>query len=101
MGFFLTLIKALIFVITTLVDVYIFVVIGACLISWVGADPYNPIVRILRNLTEPVLWRIRKFMPFVVIGGLDLSPIALIMVLKVAEMLVTDLLLRLAMTLVA
>lgn len=100
MGFFLTLIKALIFVITTLVDVYIFVVIGACLISWVSADPYNPIVRVLRNLTDPVLWRIRKYLPFVVIGGLDLSPIALILVLKVAEMLVTDLLLRLALTLV-
>jgi len=52
------------------------VIIGRAVISWVNADPYNPIVRFLYEITEPLLGRIRRFLP--VMGGLDLSPIVLI-----------------------
>ncbi|MDL2291309.1 YggT family protein [Desulfovibrio sp. OttesenSCG-928-F20] len=92
MGVLLTLIKAIDFVFGALVNVYFFIVLGACLVSWVNADPYNPIVRVLRNLTEPVFWRIRKLMPFVVISGLDLSPVVLMIGLQVAQILVSGLL---------
>lgn len=92
MGVLLTLIKAIDFVVGALVNVYFFVVLGACLVSWVNADPYNPIVRVLRNLTEPVFWRIRKLMPFVVVGGLDLSPVVLMIGLQVVQILVSGLL---------
>lgn len=57
-------------------SVYIWVVIGRAVISWVNADPYNPIVRFLIQVTEPVLSRIRRFLP--PMGGLDLSPMILI-----------------------
>lgn len=92
MGVLLTLIKAIDFVVGALINVYFFVVLGACLVTWVNADPYNPIVRILRNLTEPVFWRIRKLMPFVVVSGLDLSPVVLMIGLQVAQILVSGLL---------
>ncbi|MDR2669186.1 MAG: YggT family protein [Desulfovibrio sp.] len=92
MGLLVTLIKAVDFVVSSLVNLYFFVVLGACIISWVNADPYNPIVRVLRQLTEPALWRIRKWMPFTCIGGLDLSPIALLLGLQVLQMLISGIL---------
>jgi YggT family protein len=54
--------------------VYMWVVIARVVLSWVSPDPYNPIVRFINNVTEPVLYQIRKRLP-VVYGGLDLSPI--------------------------
>ena len=64
-----------------LIDLYSFVVIAAVVISWVQV-PYNhPIVRIVRKLTEPLLTPIRKFLP--VMGGLDFSPMILLVVLQV------------------
>lgn len=53
---------------------YSFILLGRVIVSWVSADPYNPIVRFLYNATEPVLYRIRRTLP-VVVGGMDLSPI--------------------------
>lgn len=59
-----------------ILSAYIWVVIGRAVISWVNADPYNPIVRFLVQVTEPVLSRIRRFLP--PMGGIDLSPMLLI-----------------------
>ena len=56
------------------------VVIIAALITWVNPDPYNPIVRILRALTEPVLRRIRRFIP-TNLGGFDIAPLLLILII--------------------
>lgn len=45
------------------------------LISWVNPDPYNPIVKFLYKTTEPILYPIRKMLPFNAGLGLDVSPI--------------------------
>ena len=92
MGVIAFLIDALILVADTVFQVYFFIVIGACLISWVNPDPYNPIVRILRNLTEPLLWRIRKYLPFTYRSGLDFSPVVLLLGVQLARMAVLRLL---------
>jgi YggT family protein len=47
-------------------------------LSWVSPDPFNPIVRFIHNVTEPVLYQIRKRVP-VNFGGIDLSPIIVIL----------------------
>ncbi len=60
-------------------ETYFWVVIIACVLTWVGANPYNPIVRILRALTEPVFYKIRKLLPFVYVNGMDFSPIIVIL----------------------
>lgn len=64
----------------TLVDLvlsaYMWIIIGRAIISWVNADPYNPIVRFLYEVTEPLLVRIRRLLPFG--GGIDFSPMILI-----------------------
>lgn len=57
---------------------YMWIIIGRAVISWVNADPYNPIVRFLYDVTEPLLSRIRRFLP-VGFGGIDFSPMVLIL----------------------
>ena len=54
--------------------IYMWVVVVRAVLSWVSPDPYNPIVRFIHNITEPVLYRVRRVLP-VSFGGLDLSPI--------------------------
>ena len=85
---FVNILEAIIYIVDTLLTVYSFVVIVACLLSWVNPDPYNPIVRILRNLTEPLLWRIRKYLPFTYVSGLDLSPVVLLLAIQLVKMII-------------
>ena len=61
-----------------LLTAYMWVIIGRAVISWVNADPYNPIVRFLVEVTEPLLSRIRRLLPLSM-GGIDFSPMILIM----------------------
>ena len=61
-----------------LINIYSLVLLVAIIASWVNADPYNPIVRFLRGATEPVLGRVRRALPFVVVGSFDLSPIVVL-----------------------
>jgi YggT family protein len=60
-----------------LLSAYMWIVIGRAVISWVNADPYNPVVRFLHDITEPLLSRIRRMLP-VSMGGIDFSPMLLI-----------------------
>jgi len=57
-------------------ELYKWAFIIAAVISWVNPDPYNPVVRFLRSVTEPVLYRIRRFVG--IYGGIDFSPIVAI-----------------------
>ncbi len=66
-------------ILSWLLSIYIWVIIIRALLSWVSPDPYNPIVQILYRLTEPVLAPIRYRMPNP--GGVDLSPIVVILVI--------------------
>jgi YggT family protein len=61
---------------------YFWIVIISALLTWVNPDPYNPIVRILRNLTEPVFYRVRRWVPFTYMGGIDLSPIVVLLAIQ-------------------
>ncbi|MGW8312903.1 MAG: YggT family protein [Desulfuromonadales bacterium] len=71
-------------VISLVFQIYIFIVIARALVSWVNPDPYNPIVRFLYNATEPVLARLRRILPLQ-FSGIDLTPIALLILLSVLE----------------
>jgi len=61
-----------------LLSAYLWIVIGRAVISWVNADPSNPVVRFLYEITEPLLSRIRRLIP-VSMGGIDFSPMILIL----------------------
>ena len=74
MPLFSNFLYALAKVIDWVLVVYMWIVIARVVLSWVSPDPYNPIVRFITNITEPLLYQIRKRLP-VSFGGLDLSPI--------------------------
>lgn len=69
-------IKAIADLLNFVLSAYIWIIIARAVISWVNADPYNPVVRFLHQVTDPLLNRIRRFVP--VMGGFDLSPMVLI-----------------------
>ena len=50
-------------VVDILLSVYIWLIVGRAILSWVNPDPYNPIVRFLYSATEPVLGFVRRYMP--------------------------------------
>jgi len=79
-----------------LLTAYMWIIIGRAVISWVNADPYNPIVRFLFDVTEPLLSRIRRLLP-VSMGGIDLSPMILIMVIMFLQSFLVPTLKQLAM----
>ncbi|MFQ5649704.1 MAG: YggT family protein [bacterium] len=63
-----------------LIDIYMAVVIIRVILSWFSVDASNPFVKFLVDITEPVLSKIRGVIPS--IGGLDLSPLILILALS-------------------
>ena len=71
---------------------YIWIIIIASFLSFVRPDPYNPIVQVLTRLTEPVFAWIRNKMPFVIIGGMDLSPLVIIFGLQFIDIIIRNML---------
>jgi YggT family protein len=64
-----------------LIDLYTIVVIVSVIVSWLSLPRDNPVVRLTQTLTEPVLAPIRKVIPPV--GGLDFSPMILLILLQI------------------
>lgn len=75
------LLGALAQVVDILLSVLYWLIIIRALLSWVNPDPYNSIVQMLHSITEPVLYPIRRFLPFSFKLGLDISPILAILAL--------------------
>ena len=72
------LLVALASVIGLALNLYMWIIIARAVISWVNPDPYNPIVRFLYSITDPVLLAIRRRLPLS-FGGIDFSPILVIL----------------------
>lgn len=78
-------------VLDILLTVYMWIIIISALISWVNPDPYNPIVRFLRSVTDPVLRPIRNRVGIAM--GIDISPlIAILVILFIKYFLIQSLL---------
>jgi YggT family protein len=86
-------------VLGVILNIYMWVVIIRALLSWVNPDPYNPIVQFLTRVTEPVLRPIRKLLPPWKMGGLDLSPLIVILIIYFLEIAVVDTLVRIGYSL--
>jgi len=91
------LLKALAFVVDSVLSIYFWIVIISALLSWVRPDPYNPIVRFIYSITEPVFYRVRKWIPFVYISGFDLSPIVVLLAIEFLKIFLVQTLYQLAM----
>jgi len=68
-----------------LLSLYSWVIIAAALISWVSPDPRNPIVMFLHQVTEPVLGPVRRLLPPWKTGGLDLSPLIVLVAIQFVD----------------
>ena len=71
-----------------LLGLYSWVIIAAALMTWVSPDPRNPIVMFLRRVTEPVLEPVRRLLPPWKTGGLDLSPLIVLIAIQFVERVV-------------
>ncbi len=78
---------------------YFWVVLASALISWVHPDPYNPVVRIIRQLTEPVFFRVRKALPFTYTSGIDFSPVVVLFAIELIDRVVVSSMMQYAATL--
>ena len=79
-------------------NIFMWIVIARAILSWVNPDPYNPIVRFIHNVTEPVLYQIRRRVPLN-FGGMDFSPIIVILAVIFLQRFVVASLIELARSL--
>ena len=79
-------------------SIFMWIIIARAVLSWVNPDPYNNIVRFINNITDPVHYQIRRYLP-VSFGGLDISPIIALLGVIIIQTFVVGSLHRLAMTL--
>ena len=86
MDFILVILQPFVTILTTLLRLYFYVVIVSAILSWVSPDPFNPVVRVIRNLTEPVFNKVRELIPFTNLGGIDLSPIVVLLGIEFLRM---------------
>ena len=86
-------VRNLLIALATVIDIalvtFMFITIARAVLSWVSPDPYNPIVRFIHNVTEPVLYRIRRKLPLMY-GGMDFSPIAVILIIIFLRIFVVE-----------
>jgi YggT family protein len=62
-------------------DAYMIILLARAIMSWVSPDPYNPLIRFLHTATEPVLYRVRRALPFTYTSGIDFSPLLVMLVI--------------------
>jgi YggT family protein len=75
-GYFLQAVAGLLHMVLLLAEI---AVIARAVLSWVSPDPYNPVVRIITQLTEPMLYPVRRRVPY--LSGIDLSPMIVLLAL--------------------
>ncbi len=75
------------------------VVVVRAVLSWVSPDPYNPIVRMVIQLSEPMLYPVRRYVPY--FGGMDLSPMIVILAAMFLDNFLVPSLQRIAIQLIA
>jgi len=78
--------------------IFMWIIIARAILSWVSPDPYNPIVRFIHNVTEPVLYQIRRRIPLS-FGGIDFSPIVVLLAIIFLQQFVVRSIHQFAMTL--
>jgi len=92
-GAFLRAVLEVVFAILTVIQ---WLVIIAAVISWVNPDPRNPIVQFLYRTTEPILRPFRKILPPQRTGGIDLSPILVILLILFLKVFLSNVFLNAA-----
>jgi YggT family protein len=95
MGIINSIFEPIIRILIELLGIYRIVIFVAIIISWIRPDPYNPIVRFLNSVTQPVFYKVRQWVPFLRAGMIDFSPIVVIVSIQILIRLLTYILLNL------
>jgi len=90
--------EALATLVNMVLQLYMWIIIARAVLSWVNPDPYNPIVQFLHRSTDPLLYRVRKWIP-IHTGGMDFSPIIVIFAIIFLQQFLVQTLLKIAWTL--
>ena len=88
-------------VLDKLLTLYLWIVVAAAVLSWVNPDPNNAIVRFLRAVTDPVLYRVRRTLPFVYAAGIDFSPLFVMLAILFVQRFIVQSLYELALRIAA
>jgi len=91
LGYFLQAVAGVLDIVLTIAMV---VVIARAILSWVSPDPHNPIVRVINQLSEPVLFPVRRRVPY--FSGVDFSPIIVLMIIFFLDEFLVNSLYRIA-----
>jgi YggT family protein len=75
--------------------IYMWIIVIRAVLSWVNPDPSNPIIRLINQLTEPVLTPIRRLIPFRGMG-IDFSPIIILLLIIFLQSFLVNSLLELS-----
>ena len=88
-------IAAVAHIIDIALTVYLWIIIIRAVLSWVNPDPYNPIVRFLHQVTEPVMARVRRWIPLRGMG-IDFSPMIILLAIVFLQSFLVKSLMELA-----
>lgn len=81
-------VHGIISLLTSLLQLYMWIVIIRVLLSWINLDPGNPVVVFLRGITDPAIDSLRRVLPpFFWSTGLDFTPLILILLLQIVVLL--------------
>jgi YggT family protein len=75
--------------------VYMWIIVIRAVLSWVNPDPYNPIVRLLYQVTEPVMALVRRWIPLRGMG-IDFSPMVILLAIVFLQSFLVPSLMQLA-----
>ena len=84
MGAWAVFVTQTLYFISGLLNLYFWIIIIAAVMTWIEPNPYNPIVRFIYSVTEPVFEWVREHLP-VVFGGIDFSPLVVIFGIQIVQ----------------
>lgn len=77
-------------VVNTAFNVLVWLIIGRCILSFIPHNPYQPVIKFIYDITEPVMSPFRRLLPTA--GGLDFSPFLAVLAVSLVQRLVIQLL---------
>ncbi len=80
---------AVIYLISTVIDLYVAAILLRLLLQWVRADFYNPLSQFLIKVTNPVVIPARRIVPS--IGKLDTASVVVMVLLELAQLVIINL----------
>ena len=75
--------------------IYMWIIVIRAVLSWVNPDPYNPIVRLLYQVTEPLMAFVRRRIPIRCMG-IDFSPLIILLAIVFLQSFLVKSLLQLS-----